>query len=115
MFTGPDGPNVFGMPLDHSGSWRFRNHVWSKFKYSVFPFWEPQHEVLSLRYGTLALATMPPVFAGLVNSRILDLHGLPNARLLLRTPTCLVAGSMGGFLTWATQSYFVESDIIVGT
>ena len=116
VLTGPNGPKVFNLPVDTERNSRdiFRNWVHETFKTEVFPHWEPQHEVLSLRFGAFALALMPTVFAAQANTRILNLHQLPRARYLFRFPPIIVASTVGAISTMLTQSFFVESDIIAG-
>jgi len=116
VLTGPNGPKVFNLPVDTERDARdiFRNWVHETFKTEVFPHWEPQHEVLSLRFGAFALALMPTVFAAQANTRILNLHQLPRARYLFRFPPIIVASTVGAISTMLTQSFFVESDIIAG-
>ena len=116
VLTGPDGPNFFKLPVDPEKDSRdlFRTLAHHKFKETVFPYWEPQHEVLSLRYGLFALATLPSVFAAQVNTRILNLHQLPNARFLFRLPPVLGATTIDAATTFMTQSTLIESDIIAG-
>ena len=114
MIVGKEGPQAVSQIVNPESEFAsIHDNIHSNFKYGVFPYWEPQHEVITLRHGSKFLSALVAIPA------ISTVHKIFNSQRLYRynaarIPPILVASLLSGTVTYFTQEIFVQADIITG-